>query len=108
MKTREETKRKFRIEIEMFSVVETFEDGDYMATAVRTMWLKNGKLYWPPGKNVDRQAYAIPQTDWVKYDYKLLKTGIGKYFQIEEILCLCNKNVFVKLHSPSPLIICSW
>ncbi|KAJ6650158.1 hypothetical protein Bhyg_05403, partial [Pseudolycoriella hygida] len=60
----------------MYSIVETFEDGNYMVVSVQTIWLKNGKLHWRPGKNPDRKTYATPQADWLKFDYKLLKTGI--------------------------------
>lgn len=61
----------------MNSVVETIENGSPMAVAVQTQWLKNNKLYWPPGKTVDRQTISCPQANWLEFDYKLLKSGIG-------------------------------
>lgn len=62
----------------MYSVVETFEGNEYCSTAVQSIWLKNGKLYWPPGKNVDRRTVCIPKTDCETFEYSLLKSGIGK------------------------------
>lgn len=62
----------------MHSVIETIEDGSPTAVAVQTLWLQNNKLCWPPGKYVDRKKPALPQAGWLEYDYKLLKTSIGK------------------------------
>lgn len=64
----------------MYSVVETIENGLRMAVGVQSIWLKNGKLYWPPEKNPDRKSHSVPQTSWLKYEYKLLKTGIGNLY----------------------------
>lgn len=72
----------FKQQNKMFSVVETSENGNPMAVGVQTLWLKNGKLYWPPGKNPDRKTPSSPQTNWIAYDYKLLKTSIGKRHNI--------------------------
>lgn len=64
----------------MHSVIETVENGYPTAVAVQTLWLKNNKLYWPPGKNIDRKTPSCPRENWIAYDYKLLKTSIGKQF----------------------------
>lgn len=77
----------------MFSVVETIENECPMAVAVRSRWLKNGWLYWPPGKNIDRKTDSIPQANWSKHKYKLLRTNIGN--------CLCKdwNSVSLRKHS---------
>lgn len=69
----------------MHSVVETIENGYPTAVAVQSLWLNNNKLCWPPGKNIDRQSASAPQSNWLQFDCKLLKSGIGNTFHRKDL-----------------------
>lgn len=63
---------------ELYSVVETIENGSMLVTACRELWIKGQILYWPPGE-VDRQSLIQPEPNWIPHMCRILASSIGTF-----------------------------
>lgn len=67
-----------KIDVIMYSIVETIESENFMVTASPELWIKNDILLWPPpGEPIDRLNPVAPGPDWIPIKCTVLKGSIG-------------------------------